>query len=92
MVTHPDKKPPVSKHEMPRSCLALLAVVALLSISACILRPGMNSDCTWPPETVRKLDVASRADYRHLIVDAELLEELVDRYRFHPPDEQRQCD
>jgi hypothetical protein len=82
----------MSKRHMPRSCLGLLTLVALLSTPACILRPGMNSDCTWPPEPVKALDLGSPSDHRHLIVDAELLEELVDRYRFRPPDEQRQCE
>jgi hypothetical protein len=82
----------MSKRHMPRSCLGPLTLVVLLSIPACILRPGMNSDCTWPPEPVKALDLGSPSDHRHLIVDAELVEELVDRYRFSPPDGQRQCE
>jgi hypothetical protein len=74
------------------SCSRLLTLIALVSTSGCILRPGMNSDCTWPVEPAKALDLGSPLDRRHLIVDAELLEELVDRYRFHPPDEQRRCE
>lgn len=71
-----------------RSLLLLIS----FSSSACILRPGMNAECAWPPEVPRRLDLASDADRRHLIVDAELVEELVDRYRFHVPNEQPQCE
>jgi hypothetical protein len=63
-----------------------------LSSSACILRPGMNSDCMWPPEAPRRLDLNNQADRRHLVLDAELVEELVDRYRFHVPNEQPACE
>ena len=81
----------LSRHETSRSCLGAVAGFAMLSMAGCILRPGVNSDCAWPPEPTRTLNLASRTDYRHRS-DAELLEELVDRYRFHPPDEQRQCE
>ena len=67
-------------------------VVAFLLGPACILRPGMNANCTCSPASASALDLAKRADQRHLVLDAELLEGLVDRYRFHPPDEQRQCE
>jgi hypothetical protein len=63
-----------------------------LSLSACIVRPGMNRDCSWPPEASRPLDLMNGADHRHLILDAEVVEELVDRYRFHQPDEQLACE
>ena len=63
-----------------------------LSLSACIVRPGMNSDCSWPPEATRPLDLINPADHRHLILDAEVVEELVDRYRFHQPNEQPACE
>jgi hypothetical protein len=69
-----------------------LWLVIGLSSSACILRPGMNSDCTWPPEAPRRLDLNNQADRRHLVLDAELVEELVDRYRFHVPNEQPACE
>jgi hypothetical protein len=69
----------------------LLFVIALSS-TACILRPGMNSDCGWPSEEPRALDLANAADRQHLVTDAELVEELVDRYRFHIPNQQPQCE
>jgi hypothetical protein len=69
----------------------LMCVIALSS-TACILRPGMNSNCEWPPEQSRKLDLANAADRRHLVTDAELVDELVDRYRFHVPNQQPQCE
>jgi hypothetical protein len=59
---------------------------------ACILRPGTNPDCVWPPEEPRILVLANAADRRHLVIDAELIEELVDRYRFHVPNQQPQCE
>ena len=59
----------------------------------CVLRPGMNEDCAWPPETVNVLDLSNAADSRHLVVDAELIDELVDRYHIQPTVEQRrQCE
>jgi hypothetical protein len=70
---------------------ALLCMATSLTCG-CVLRPGMNSDCAWPSEPVRALDLANAADSRHLVLDAELIDELVDRYRFHPVDEQRGCD
>lgn len=63
-----------------------------LSLSACVVRPGMNWDCSWPPEASRPLNLINRADHRHLILDAEVIEELVDRYRFHQPNEQPACE
>ncbi len=72
--------------------LPVVVLAAAFTASACILRPGMNADCVWPPEASRAVDLAAAADQRHLVVDAELIEELVDRYRFHPPDEQRRCE
>lgn len=69
-------------------------VIALLAggSSGCILRPGMNSDCVWPSEKRRTLNLQEPADREHLVLDAELIEELVDRYRFHPAAEQRACE
>jgi hypothetical protein len=69
-----------------------LLLLIVVPSAACILRPGMNADCTWPPEVSRKLDLANAADRRHLVLDAELVEELVDRYRFHVPNEQPACE
>lgn len=69
-----------------------LVLLIGLSSSTCILRPGMNADCAWPPEAPRPLDPATDADRRHLVIDTELVEELVDRYRFHVPNEQRECE
>jgi hypothetical protein len=77
---------------MRRGTLPVLVLVTAVAAPACILRPGMNTDCEWPPEPSRAIDPADSAGQRHLVVDAELIEELVDRYRFHPPDGQRQCE
>ncbi len=70
----------------------LLILFIVSGMSSCILPPGMNSECTWPSERRRPLNLQEPADRRHLVLDAELIEELVDRYRFHPVDEQRRCD
>ena len=67
-------------------------LLIVLSLSACIVRPGMNQDCSWPPEALGSLDLTKDADRRHLIVDAEVVEELVDRYRFHQPNDQPACE
>ena len=77
--------------EMRRFSLWALFFIAVSS-SACILRPGMNSDCNWPSETSSPLDLTDSADRRHLILDAELVDELVDRYRFHQPNDQPACE
>jgi hypothetical protein len=69
----------------------LLLAVGLSSL-ACILRPGTNPDCAWPPEEPRILVLANAADRRHLVIDAELIEELVDRYRFHFPNQHPPCE
>jgi len=72
--------------------LSALVLLTVLSASACVLRPGMNADCVWPAEPVSALDLAHVADRRHLVIDAELIEELVDRYRFHVPNDQPACE
>jgi hypothetical protein len=79
------------RSDMRRSFVGLLALATGLS-AACILRPGMNAQCVWPPEPPRRLDLGSAADRRHLVVDTELVEELVDRYRFHVPNDQPACE
>ena len=52
----------------------------------------MNADCAWPPEASTRLDLTNGADRRHLVVDTELVEDLVDRYRFHVPNDQAACE
>jgi len=69
----------------------LLIAVSLLT-AACILRPGMNAQCTWPPEGVTRLNLVDASDARHLVLDTEVLEELVDRHRFHPVAERQRCE
>ena len=77
---------------MRYSHVRAIGFMAALVCGACITRPGMNADCVWPAEETRTLDPSDAADLRHLTVDAELLDELVDRYRFHGRDEQRNCE
>jgi hypothetical protein len=55
-------------------------LLALTCLGGCITRPGMNTDCEWPPEASRPRDLGTRAAERHLIEDAELAEELAVRY------------
>jgi hypothetical protein len=81
----------------PSNCMRGFSVLGFLlliglSSSACIVRPGMNADCAWPPEAPRRLDLTNDADRRHLVVDTELIEDLVDRYRVHGPAEQPACE
>ena len=52
----------------------------------------MNADCAWPPEAPTRLDLTNGADRRHLVVDTELIADLVDRYRFHMPNDQAACE
>src|SRR6185436_16603529 len=71
--------------------MPLVLVLLLLASSSCITRPGMNPDCQWPSESSEHPGPSSAADSRHLVIDAELIEELVDRYRFHPGGDQEEC-
>jgi hypothetical protein len=73
------------------AAVPLVIVLALLASSGCITRPGMNRDCRWPSESPIHLDLSSTNNRRHLVIDAELIEELVDRYRFHPGGDQEEC-
>ena len=52
----------------------------------------MNAQCTWPPEGVTRLNLVDASDARHLVLDTEVLEELVDRHRFHPVAERQRCE
>lgn len=76
---------------MKPSLLSALSLTGLLA-AGCIARPGMNADCQWPPESAAALDLTKAADLRHLIVDAELIVELVDRHRFHGAEAQQACE
>jgi hypothetical protein len=69
----------------------LVVALSVFGFSGCITRPGMNSDCRWPPEPASTLNLARPDDDRHLVIDAELVAELTDRYRFHPAEEQQAC-
>lgn len=69
-------------------CVALTAVLTV----GCITRPGMNADCEWPVEPATPLDLSKPEELRHLIVDAEVIAELVDRHRFHSSEAQRVCE
>ena len=64
--------------------VVLCRLVLLLTVFAtgCITRPGMNPNCDWPAETPRRLTISLPSDAQHLVIDAELVAELVDRYRF----------
>jgi hypothetical protein len=62
-----------------------------LGLAGCITRPGMNAECQWPPEPASITDLANADAASHLVVDAELIAELTDRYRFHPLEEQQAC-
>src|SRR5581483_12140002 len=42
--------------------------------------PGMNSDCRWPAEIARLLNMQAPADRQHLRSDVEAAEELGVRY------------
>lgn len=77
---------------MPKRVLGVLLLATVTATAGCILRPGMNAECAWPPEGARALNLAEPADSRHLVVDTELVEELVDRYRFNPAGEQQRCE
>src|SRR3954470_22234202 len=76
---------------MTRPRIAVTTAMVLLS-AGCIIRTGMNAECHWPAEPAAVLDLTKSADRRHLVVDAELIVELVDRHRFHGSDAQRTCE
>lgn len=59
---------------------ALPLILAIAASSGCITRPGMNTNCGWPPEAATSLDVRERGAARHLVQDVELAVELADRY------------
>lgn len=87
------KAQPVSNEDMRlKRLFGVPLLVSLAVMAGCILRPGMNAACTWPPEGATALDLADAGHARHLVLDAELIEELVDRYRFNPVDAQQRCE
>jgi hypothetical protein len=55
-------------------------IVLLVSLSGCLRREGLNSDCVWPPDPPRALDLRSVSDRRHLVDDGQIAEELAIRY------------
>lgn len=59
-----------------------VAVVLLVaaSLSGCVRREGLNSECRWPSEAVSPLDFSNDYQQRHLVADARLAEELGIRY------------
>ena len=69
---------------MARMACTISGPVLVLAALAggCITRPGMNGNCQWPPEPPRPLMLSNPPDAQHLVVDAELVAELTDRYRF----------
>jgi hypothetical protein len=64
------------------AAVPLVIVLALLASSGCITRPGMNRDCCWPSESRTHLDLSTTNNRRHLVIDAERIEALLDRDRF----------
>ena len=77
---------------MPQCIFPGLLLVLGVLTAACILRPGMNAECAWPPESPKALNLAEPPDARHLVLDTEVLEELIDRHRFHPVEERQRCE
>jgi hypothetical protein len=77
---------------VPKQNLGVLLLATVAAAAGCSIRPGMNADCAWPPEAAQVLNLVEAADARHLVLDTEVVEELVDRYRFHPTEEQRRCE
>ena len=65
---------PVSNDLMKRA-LAFLVIAAALGCSS-----GQNTDCRWPDESPRILDLRADADASHLMQDVELAEELSVRF------------
>jgi len=52
----------------------------LLCFVGCTRRDPRNSNCEWPQETARPLDLSQSAQQRHLSDDAQLAEDLAIRY------------
>jgi hypothetical protein len=60
---------------MRRSLAPVIGLVAAFGCSS-----GQNTDCRWPEEPPRRLDLRSDADAAHLRADVELAEELSVRF------------
>src|SRR5262249_22032053 len=59
----------------------VLAMLMLLTASACVRRDGRNSECVWPGETGAGTLSPDQPGYGwHLSADADFAEELADRY------------
>jgi hypothetical protein len=60
---------------MPRRLAPAIVLVAAIGCGS-----AQNTECRWPDEPARQLDLRSDADADHLIVDVELAEELSVRF------------
>jgi hypothetical protein len=59
--------------------LSLWIFVAVCA-SGCLPRERFNKNCEWTSDSIRALDTQNPRDYRHLVEDAQLAEELRVRY------------
>lgn len=66
------------QHRMPRAALLTLVVVTGAACSS-----GQNTDCRWPEDPPRLLDLRVSSDVEHLHRDVELAEELAVRFADH---------
>jgi hypothetical protein len=58
----------------------IVSVTLLLAVLAACARGPVNSDCEWPSEEARTLDLNNPAAMLHLISDVQLAEELATRF------------
>lgn len=64
----------------PRTVRLVACVCACLSISACGARDRVNARCEWTGDSGAALDLSRAEDWQHLVVDAQLAEDLAIRY------------
>ena len=61
--------------------LLIAPLTALIVLSGCIRRDGMNFECLWPVERRYSIDLRNRTHTAHLLEDIEIAEELAIRHR-----------
>ena len=56
------------------------SLLAILCLSACSRRAGLNFDCQWVPDPAARVDLRNESDVEHLLDDIRVAEELAIRY------------
>ena len=72
--------PPFSTCRCPKPLMHRALASAIVLVAAFGCSSGQNTECRWPEEVPRQLDLRSEADAAHLMADVELAEELSVRF------------